>query len=506
MRVNKGGLRPVKAALLTWGLAMALGMGGRAQDVGRRPTEETFDPLAVALALQERFAQVVSEAEPSVVSIIRLKGRELAGTTELGGPGDPRVIVLQRWPGRDPTDPSYIPTDYGSGVVLTSDGLILTASHVVEEAAELYVRLQDGALYKGRLWAADPRSDLAVVKIEASGLKPIRMGDASTVRKGHMVLALGNPFATARDGRATASWGIVANVRRKLPPPPALTEEPMMLHHYGTLLQTDCRLDIGTSGGALLNLHGEMIGLITALPALHGYDQPAGFAIPIDGLMKPIVQRLTEGREVEYGFLGIRLADLSRYDPRVSGLEPPVGVREGVLVEDCYPACPAYLAGLRPGDVVTEIDGKPIRTSEELIVEVGTRLAGSQVVLTVVRQGKTQKVPVELGKYPVGRAAVAVNKPPSWRGLRVDWVSVVLRDLPTARDRLQAVAQGAVVVREVEPGSPAARAGLREGMLITAVGKRPVRSPLEFRQEVDRWEGPVELTLETGTTVVVAPR
>ncbi len=476
----------------------------------RSVNEADRDPgLAVLLAIQDRLTRVIADCERSVVSVIRIKDSPHAraeneffrgpqGIVVVPGPGSPRF---------DPTDPHQIPNDFGSGVVIASDkrrSYILTAFHVVRNAAALYVRFQDGSAQEAMLYAGDPRSDLAVLRVARGGLKPIPMGDARSLRKGHIVLALGNPFATARDGRATASWGIVANLHRRLPPPETLMSEERTLHHYGTLIQTDCRLDIGTSGGALLNLRGQLVGIITALPALSDYDKPAGFAIPIDSITRPVIARLVQGREVEYGFLGITLQDVLAARRQAGPGHIPPGLKHGVVAQQVYPACPAYLAGLLPGDIIVSVDGEPVRNSEELILKIGTRFAGTRTRLGVIRGGERVEVVVKLGKYPVrGQVAQVPSREP-WRGLVVDWVSTAIVGL-TSRERLSQAADGAVVVKRVVDGSPAAQAGLRPGMFITHVEDRRVRDPDEFERLVRDRTGPVRLRLASGDELVVAP-
>ena len=215
-------------------------------------------------------------------------------------------------PAPQPTDPSFIPSEYGSGVVVDRRGLILTAYHVLGEDSDYYVTTPDRKVYRAWVKGADPRSDLAVLSIDAAGLVPIALGDATTLRKGQFVITLGNPYAIARDGQASAGWGIVANLARKAPPSPEDSEPSAQrtLHHFGTLIQTDAKLNIGASGGPLLNLKGEMVGLCVALAALAGYETSAGYAIPVDATFRRVLDTLKQGREVEYGFLGIQPANL----------------------------------------------------------------------------------------------------------------------------------------------------------------------------------------------------
>lgn len=495
------------AAVLSVGYRPQASVGQEPNLGGDRRPAGSVDAAVLLAALQEQFARVIARAEPSVVSVIRIKGVEARHEV---GPIFPRDRIIL--PGRNRetseqilNDPRYVPNDFGSGVIIGSEGLILTTYHVIRDAHEVYVRFQDGKLAGARIWAADPRSDMAVLKVPRDGLTPIEIGAAETLRKGHIVLALANPLATARDGRATASWGIIANTQRSLPPPTGPIPEEQTLHHNGTLLQTDCRLDIGSSGGALIDIHGRLVGLITALPALHGYDRPAGFAIPMDPFMRRIVARLKEGREVEYGFLGIQLDDVASARRQTLLRVPlPAEVRYGVVVVQVYEGCPAYLAGIREGDVILAIDGEPVRNSEQLIVRIGTKFAGTRVRLRIWRNARELELTVKLGKYPVQGRVIATRRPEPWRGLRVDWVSLLITEL-VARERLRRVADGAVLVTDVVPDSPAAKAGLEPKMLITHVNNHRVRDPDEFARAVRSATGPVELTVEGVGRVVVPP-
>src|SRR5262249_43594110 len=213
----------------------------------------------------------------------------------------------------DLSDARTVPEAFGSGVVIDGqEPLILTAYHVVRGATKVYVRLPGGKGSYANIHAADPRSDLAVLQlITKIPLKAIKFGDGGKVRKGQMVLSIANPFAAGfRDGSPSASWGIIANIRR---PAPGRERNEISnkktLHHYGTLLQLDARLNLGCSGGAVVNLQGELIGLTTALAAVSGSETPGGFAVPIDRWFKSIVATLQEGKEVEYGFLGVNFQD-----------------------------------------------------------------------------------------------------------------------------------------------------------------------------------------------------
>ena len=263
-------------------------------------------------------------------------------------------------------------------------------------------------MYAAKIKAADPRSDLAILEIEADNLTPIKFGDASGLKKGQIVVALGNPYAIARDGQASASWGIISNLSRKAPPEQPSESNPTgkdKLYHFGTLIQTDAKLNLGTSGGALVNLHGEMIGLTTSLAATAGYEQAAGYAVPVDDTFRRVVDTLKQGREVEYGYLGVQLENLKDFEI----LHGARGARIAMVQQ----GSPADHFGLRQGDVVTQVNGQTVYDADSLMLQVGRLPVESNVQLTLKRDDREQKVQVELAKFPVRGVKVVTVLPPA---------------------------------------------------------------------------------------------
>ncbi|MBL8826244.1 MAG: trypsin-like peptidase domain-containing protein, partial [Planctomycetaceae bacterium] len=356
--------------------------------------------LQAAVAIEQAMVTAIGTAEKSVVSIARV-------ASDGSGQRDDRELdlpLIQRpgFPQRmreinDPRDPEFVPKEFSAGVVIDAKGLILTAYHCVLKGDLHKVTTLNRKVFNTSIYAADPRSDLAVLKVD-EGQKiadddfvPIKFGDAKKLRKGQIVITLGNPFGIARDGQVSASWGIVSNLARKLGPKPA-GEEPT-LHQFGTLIQTDARLNWNTSGGALVNLKGEMVGLSTSLPAGAGFEQAAGYAIPIDDTFRRVVDTLKQGKAVEYGFLGISPGMIVR--PEIAN------GRHGLVVDHVTPGGPASRAGLRGGELVTHIDGEPVYDFDDLRLLVGRFAAGATTSLTYERpeSRQTQVVPIVLAKY-----------------------------------------------------------------------------------------------------------
>jgi S1-C subfamily serine protease len=436
--------------------------------------------------MEEAMVSAIAGAEQSVVAIARVRRHD-------DEPLDFSVNQFGRLnlPERpSPGTPEFIPNEYATGVIVGSDGLILTAHHVLRNDCDYWVTLPNRRIYKvERIKAADPRSDLAVLEIDATDLTPIKFGDATKLRKGQIVITLGNPYGIARDGQASASWGIVSNLTRKDGPVPDAIDgnSKPALHQLGNLIQTDAKLNLGTSGGALLNLQGEMVGLTVSLAAAAGYEQAAGFAIPVDETFLRAVKTLKEGSEVEYGFLGVGVGTLNLAD-RQHG-------RFGVLVGSVAPATPAQRVGLMERDVITHVNGEEIHDQDRFMLNVGKLPADSTAILRVERDGRPLVLVVEeLAKYYVAGNKVVTTRPLAWRGMRVEHVTAS----PTFKDLLNGGRidpQGSVLVSDVEEDSPAWQEGLRPGMLISHVAGNRVSTPRQFLDQVSGQDGPVKLRL-----------
>ena len=444
--------------------------------------------MAMALAMEDALVRSIGRAEPSVVAIARVGKEHGEGTFKVEERPDPFARQLGPPIPPGPTDPDFIPSEYGTGVIIDARGLILTAYHLLGEDSEYFVTTHDRKVYPAWIKAADPRSDLAVLAIEATDLEPIRLGDASKLKKGQFVVALGNPYAIARDGQVSASWGIVANLARKAPVQPSETDPlgKSTLHHFGTLIQTDAKLNLGTSGGALLNLQGQMIGLTTSLAASGGYEMAAGYAMPVDETFRRVVEILKQGREAEYGYLGVSRPGNSR--AIVPNRLP------GVLVPEVVSGTPAHRAGLRRGDRITHAGGVPIHDFDGLVLEVGKLPVEGTAQLRVRRDGREFSMDVTLTKYPVRGRKIVTTHPDPWRGMQVDYPTSVVDSNGRPLYATSVFDEG-VAVTEVLEGTSAWKAGLRPGMLVSHVERTQVRNPRQFRAAVAGHRGPVNLRL-----------
>lgn len=443
--------------------------------------------MAFVAAMESAIINAVEKAEKSVVAIARVRVSRPGEVFNL----EPRLDLFGRplapAPRLQPGDPDFVATDYAAGVVVDSDGLVLTLAQILADDSEYYITLSDRRVFRATVKAADPRSDLAVLAIPAHDLTPIPLGDASKLRKGQIVIALGNPYAIARDGQVCASWGIVSNLGRKAPAFPS-DQEPTgkpTLHHFGTLIQTDARLSFSTNGGALINLSGEMVGMLTALPAVAGFETAAGYAYPVDETFRRVLNHLKRGEEVEYGFLGVQPEGLT-LEERASG-------KNGTRVGRVVPGAPADRAGIRPNDIITSVNGQRIYDEDGLVLSVGRLPADAFVNLEVLREGRQFKLEARLTKYPVRGKKIVTAPRPKWRGMAVDYVSAITV-APESFWQFPRTLE-AVGVVEVDQNSPAWKAGLRPGALISHVNGIPVKTPREFFEAVKSIQGPVRLGL-----------
>jgi serine protease Do len=455
--------------------------------------------------LQEAVERAIARAEPGVVCILVSRSEAYAKLHQgpptdtpgcLGGFNSLQNNLRDDEASRaeralDLRFPDSVPESYGSGLVIDSAGYVLTCAHVVRNAKKVFVRLPGGKGSYADIQALDSRSDLAVLRLlelparqrgDEGGLKPVTFGDGKPLRKGQFVVGLANPYrAGYRDGSPSASLGIVSNLSRRAPGVVRETDRILQsFHRYGTLIQTDVRLSLGCSGGALLNLDGEVVGITTALAALEGIDAPGGFAVPVDARMRQIIEVLRKGEEVEYGFLGVTM-------------RPESLPGQGAHIHDVIFNGPAQRAGLNRGDILVAINDKPVRGNDDLFLQIGSLTVGSTVRLEVIR-GRDEKSlePVPLAKLYVAEPSLASHRSPALGGLRVDYSSVL-----SQRSVGPKIPDG-VVIREVVSGSAAQRIDLLQvDRLITQVNGTPVNTPAEFNKMMRQSGHTAQLTVET---------
>jgi serine protease Do len=347
-------------------------------------------------------------------------------------------------------------------VIISADGYVLTNNHVIDKAHEVSVTLPDKREFKGKIIGADPKSDLAVVKINASSLPAIPWGDASQLQVGEYVLAVGNPFGL----NSTVTLGIVSAVGRGH----------MGITQYEDFIQTDAAINPGNSGGALVNTRGELVGINTAIFSQTGGYQGVGFAVSTT-MAKPIYESLVKTGKVVRGYLGIGLQDLNQDLAKSFSMKDS----KGALVSDVKEDSPADQAGLKQGDVIIEYQGILIEDGVALQRMVTRTPVGSKVPVKVMRDGRARDLTVRIGEQPE-LEKIAKKVESGEHDYALAGLSVEDLNQNTARELgIKGKAQG-VVVTSVDPDSGAERAGLVPGDVIQEVNRRPVKSVKEFEK------------------------
>jgi serine protease Do len=351
----------------------------------------------------------------------------------------------------------------GSGVIITSEGYIITNNHVVGGADKVEVRLSDERVFTARIIGTDPKSDVAIVKIDAKGLPTIPVGDTSKLRIGTFVLAVGNPFGLGQ----TVTMGIIS----------ALGRSGLGITDYENFIQTDAAINPGNSGGALINMKGELIGINTAILSQSGGNVGIGFAIPVD-LAMSVKNSLIRYGKVVRGWLGVTAQDI---DPKIARTLN-LGSTKGVLVSDVAKTSPASTAGIKRGDVLTAINGKPVISASSLRFAVSELIPGTPVKVTVFRDGKEWIIPVTIGdlaKATVAEDRFAVKDNRFLAGLTVSEIT------PTIRETLNLDPDMAgIVVLEVTRGTPAESTGIRPGDLILKINDKAIKDLSDFKKAV----------------------
>ncbi len=352
----------------------------------------------------------------------------------------------------------------GSGFIISPDGYILTNNHVVGEADTISVKLADGRKFKAKVIGKDPQSDVAVIKINANNLPVLPLGNSDNIQVGEWVIAIGNPFGLTQ----TVTVGVVsAKGRSRL----GITD-------YEDYIQTDAAINPGNSGGPLINIHGEAIGINSAIFSRSGGYMGIGFAIPIN-MAKAVKDQLIKNGKVIRGWLGVIIQELDEDLAKSFGLSK----KEGVLIAEVAENSPAKKAGLKSGDIILKMNGQKVYDIGELRNKIALTPPGTKVTFDILREGKHKTVTVTIEEKP-GTATVAASR----HGV-LKQLGIVVQDLSADLAQQFGYREGqGVLVAEVEPGSLAASAGIRPGQLIEEVNRVKVHSVKEFLKALSRSE------------------
>jgi serine protease Do len=429
------------------------------------------------------FTELVERVGPTVVNIRTLEKRGSEASASGGGggeideqmreffkrfgipipdrmpnmPGQPRRGGPQQQP--DDNDPQ--PRGVGSGFILSADGYVMTNAHVVEGADEVIVTLTDKRELKAKIIGADRRSDVAIVKIEASGLPAVKIGDVNTLKVGAWVMAIGAPFGL--DNSVTA--GIVSAKQRDT-------------GDYLPMIQTDVAINPGNSGGPLLNMRGEVIGINSQIYSRSGGFMGISFAIPIDEAMRVADQLRATGRVIR-GRIGVQIAPVTKEVAEAIGLGSP----RGALVQGVEAGLPADKAGVEPGDIILKVDGKSVEKSGDLPRLIGSTKPGAKSQLQLFRRGQTKDVGVTVAEFEPDkprRTAQANTETPAAPAAKTA-IGLAVADLTEAQKKEMKL-RGGVRVESVE--GAAARAGVREGDVIVTLDNAEVTDAKQFNAQV----------------------
>ena len=408
----------------------------------------------------------VKVAEKSIPIVVTINTTKRISSTQLW---DNNIIDKEL---RDFLGEKYLnivpPREYkqkssGSGIIFSEDGYILTNLHVIENAEVIKVTLFDNRSFPATLVGADPLTELALIKIDAQGLPAARLGNSDSVKIGEWVLAIGNPLEL----KSTVTAGIVSAIGREID---------IIGDNFGVenFIQTDATINPGSSGGALVNLAGEVVGINTAIATQSGYSEGYGFAIPIN-LAKQVYDDLKEHGYVIRSYLGVAMQDVDEKIAKVLNLPGP----NGVFIDNVVEQSPAWNGGLREKDVLIAVDGKKVNKGNIVQSLIAEKKPGDSVVLTVLRSRKIFNIKVVLGS----RKAPVIRQPLPKRSKKFQFLGLVVKDVDgeLAQD-LDLAMNGGVVVKRVEPDSPAFEAQILVNDVILEINNQQVTSSYHFKK------------------------
>ena len=437
-------------------------------------------PITAQTRALPDFVELAEKQSPSVVNISTIqngRGKAVANGFPMD-PSDPAFEIFRRFFPQPPGGLQQQPENrsLGSGFIISADGYVMTNAHVIDGADEVTVKLLDKREFRAKVIGADKRTDVALLKIEASSLPAVRLGDSSQLKAGEWVVAIGSPFGFEHSVTA----GIVSAKGRALPQ-----------ENYVPFIQTDVAINPGNSGGPLFNLRGEVVGINSQIFSRSGGFMGISFAIPID-LAMDIQQQLRARGRASHGRMGVSIQEVTREMAESFGL-PKAG---GALVNSVEPNGPAARAGIEPGDVILRFDGKPVTTSSDLPRMVGQMKPGSRVTVDLWRKGQIRNLMVTIGEFQDERQAS--NSKPTPRNTAEatnNRLGIALSDLSPEQKQQLRLNAGIMVV-DVRPGG---RVDLRPGDVILAISARgdtqDIRSVQQFNQLMSQLDNKIPATL-----------
>jgi serine protease Do len=446
------------------GLILAAGFGisnsskADTPDTPQSESKKSVDVsnLDVAYALSNAFASVAEKVNPAVVTIstettIKQRVRIPSFFEDFFGPqGD--------------QEREYKAQGLGSGVIVRSDGVILTNNHVIDGADDIIVTLIDGREFPGKVTGTDPRSDIAVIQIDAKDLPSIPLGNSDNLKVGEWVLAIGSPLSPEYNHTVTA--GIVSAKGRQV----------SGLTGVQDFIQTDAAINPGNSGGALVNLRGELIGINTAIASRTGQNSGIGFAIS-SNLARVVMEDILDDGKVSRGWLGVRIDRVTKDIAEMYGMKNT----DGVLIRSLEKDSPAERDGIEPGDIVIAVNGQSVKTPTELSSIIGSKKPNDKVKITVIRDGKEKTIEVTLGEFPTELLSNNTSKENKIEDLGL---SVTNLDKSLRNELRLSDSDYGVVIREVIRGSVAENAGLQRGDLIMRVNRARINSVEDFEKSI----------------------
>ncbi|MDX9752956.1 MAG: DegQ family serine endoprotease [bacterium] len=446
------------------------------------PGSVAQDDLAALKGMQNGFVQVIEKASPAVVNVrveqVVERARGMSPFEFFGDGNELFERFFGQRPGMRPQQQAPSRKERvegeGSGFIISKEGYILTNNHVVGNADKVFVSLADQREYEAKVIGADPESDVALIKIDSKDELPfLPLGSSSDAKVGQFVIAIGNPFRLSH----SVTTGIIS----------AKGRSNIGITDYDDLIQTDAAINPGNSGGPLINLQGEVIGINTAIFSRSGGYMGIGFAIPID-MAKKIMDQLKETGTVTRGFIGIFIQDITPQMAKSLELSNP----DGILVSDVEKDSPAEKAGLKPGDIITHLNGQEVNRSAAFRNEVALMAPETVIKLTIVRDRKEQAIDLKLGKKDdyVTSVTSSGEKISQSLGFTVQSLSEDLAN------KLGYEGEKGVIVTEVDPESNAFRAGIQPGMLIKEINREPVESLNDFNALAQK-------AVEKGTVILL---